>query len=100
MEQVEQLNSRLLATTHEYPDPDYAAYVTKYPWARDDDDYIPSGLQRSPRRAYRDGLEGNLDSALSQVHDDTIDALNSQYLGTDEDMTIDPDYQASDNVVT
>ena len=93
MENSGQSDYDLLYATHEYPDPDYAAYVTKYPW-REDDGYLPSALQGLPFS--QRGYHGN---TWKRGYDGG-ELLGSDAPGADRDVTEDPDYQVSEACVT
>ena len=85
--------------THEYPDPDFAAYASKYPW-REDDGYLPSALHEllpeslggfSPPTKYSSpGKDGN----------DRGEIFDSEVQDPARELTWDPDYQVSDPGVT
>lgn len=99
MEQFGLSDYGLTPTTHEYPDPDYAAYTTKYPW-REDDGYLPSALEdlssKSLGNPSRSGSEGGAGKADEQ--DGGI--LQSHIQEPAREAMWDPDYQASVASVT
>ena len=78
---------------HEYPDPDYAAFVTKYPW-REDDGYLPTALHGLPPESLeenpRPGDHGNGGGEILDVG-----APRAA-----RDGTWDPDYEVSEAGVT
>lgn len=95
MSQSERSEYDLLHVTHEYPDPDYAAYVTKYPWT-EEDGYLPSALHGLPSES----LEENLSSAY---YDDARGFGHDGAEIVDSDIpepTWDLDYQVSEAGVT
>ena len=81
--------------THEYPDPDYAAHVTKYPWT-EEDGYLPSALHGLPANS----LEKNLPSAgydhARRFGHDVAEIVDSDA----PEPTWDLDYQVSEAGVT
>ena len=91
-----------LHAIHEYPDPDYAAYVNKYPW-REDDYRFPSALPAlnglsssplekiSPPRDYGHPRKAGLDNC--EIVDRVVQ-------GPARDLTWDPDYQVSEADLT
>lgn len=87
-------------TTHEYPDPSYAAYANRYPWVGEDDGYMPSGLRTQRQSSWRD------DSPDSDESDQS-EAGSARYQNSAKDLqpfrgeiTFDSDYRASDANVT
>ena len=84
---------------HEYPDPDYAAFVTKYPW-REDDGYLPSALHGLPSEFLgenpRPGDHGN----GRKFGHDGGEILDGDAPGSARDVTWDPDYEVSEAGVT
>lgn len=93
MENSVQPDYDLMYKTHEYPDPDYAVYVTKYPW-RQDDGYLPSALHGLPlsRPEYH--------GTSWKCGHDRDETLDDDGLGPDRDVAEDPDYQVSEACVT
>ena len=85
---------------HEYPDPDYAAYVTRYPWVGEDDGYMPSGLRSQPQSSWRHDSPDNdgLDQSEARSMDHPGFADDDGFF--EGGMTFDSDYQASDAYVT
>ena len=101
MEQVEQSEYDLMHSTHEYPDPVYAAYVTKYPW-REEDGYLPSALHGLPSESLEENLPSvNYDSARNFGHDGG-EIVDSDVPEPARDVTWDRDldYQVSEAGVT
>ena len=84
-------------SSHQYPDPDVAAYVTSYPWGGGDDGGMPSSLRNWSQNPWRGDI----------LHDDherdpvaTTD-MNSQDFDDDTHLSVretsfDPDYEVSD----
>lgn len=99
MEQFDQIDIGLTHTTHEYPDPDFAAYVTKYPW-REDDGYLPSALHRVPSESLEEISRSRNDDRPWRAGDDEDDVLDSDAQGPAREVTWDPDYQVSEASVT
>ena len=93
MERFVQSDYGFIPTTHEYPDPDYAAFITQYPW-RENDGYLPSALHGLPSESLdeipRPGKCG----------DDGGELLDSDAQDTPKGVTWDPDYQMSEAGVT
>lgn len=71
----------------EYPDPDYAAYVTKYPWFGEEHDSVLPGLPSEPDGAWPNGFDDQPTARASQ---------NRPLAGGGE-TAFDPDYEASDD---
>ncbi len=85
--------------THEYPDPDDAAYATKYPW-REEDGYMPSALHGLPSQSLEEvSRAGNYDDPWRGGHDGS-EVLDSDAQGPVRDVRWDPDYQVSEAGVT
>lgn len=81
---------------HQYPDPDYAAYITKYPWAGEDNGHISVELQSS-LVVYQDGNRGTAEDPRGlalETKADIDDLRHSEHL---QHAGIDSDYQASEN---
>ncbi|KAF6230208.1 hypothetical protein HO133_004547 [Letharia lupina] len=85
--------------THEYPDPDYAAYVTKYPW-REDDGYLPSALHGLPPESLEEISRAGVYSSPQKAGDDGGEVLDSVAHGPAKEVTWDPDYQESEAGLT
>ena len=80
---------------HEYPDPDYAAYVNKYPW-REDNGHILSALHDLPlQRSEKVAPPGNYDGLRRAQHDGS-EAFNRNTQWPAMDATMDHDYQMSE----
>ena len=85
--------------THEYPDPDFAAYITKYPW-REDDGYVPPALHGLPP-ASLGGFSPRIKySSPGKDIDYQGEIFDSDAQGPARELTWDPDYQVSDPGVT
>lgn len=99
MEQFDQSEHSPIHATHEYPDPDYAAYVTKYPW-REDDGYLPSALHGSSSETLKvSQWAGNYGSSW-KAGDEESEVLDDDTQRPARDVTWDPDYHVSDAAVT
>lgn len=101
MEQSDQPEYGLMHAdaAHEYPDPDYAAYVTKYPW-RGDDGYLPPALHGLPSESLENNSRpGNHGNTWKPGHNGG-EIHESDAPGPAGDMTWDPDYQMSEAGVT
>ena len=99
MEQFGLSDHSLMPTTHEYPDPDYAAYVTKYPWT-EDDGYIPSALHDLPSEFLRETSQpGNHGDPWKPRHG-RGDVVDSDAQGFSPNVAWDSDYQLSEAGVT
>lgn len=99
MEQSEQAEYDLMHATHEYPDPDYAAYVTKYPW-RGEDGYLPTALHGLPPESLKENLPSvTYDSARNFGHDGG-ESVDSDAPEPARDVTWDLDYQVSEAGLT
>lgn len=84
---------------HEYPDPDFAAYVTKYPW-REDDGYLPPALHGLPTESLQNSsCPGNHGNPW-QPGPNGDEILERKALGPARDVAWDPDYQVSEACVT
>lgn len=99
MEQFDQSDYGLMFATHEYPDPDYAAYVTKYPW-REDDGYLPSALHGLPPESLEEISRAGVYSSPQKAGDDGGEVLDSVAHGPAKEVTWDPDYQESEAGLT
>ena len=99
MEQFALSEYSLMQTTHEYPDPDYAAYVTQYPW-REDDGYLPLALHGLPSESLeeisRPGNHGDPWS-VRHIRGEVVDS-DAQGLATE--VAWDSDYQMSEACAT
>ena len=99
MEQVTHSEYSFMHTTHEYPDPDYAAYVTKYPW-REDDGYLPSALHGLPSESLEEiSRPGNHGGPWKARHD-RREVVGSDAQALAADVAWDSDYQFSEACVT
>ena len=99
MEQSEQSVYDLMHPTHEYPDPDYAAYVTKYPW-REEDGYLPSALHGLPSELLEENLWSGSHVNTRKIEYDRGEIVDSDAPGPANDVRWDPDYQVSEADVT
>lgn len=89
-----------LPTLHEYPDPDYAAYVTKYPWVGREDGYVPPELQDQAS-----GIWNGASLAIDRfdrttVRDRHVDDCSDHLMGPDKEELFDPDYHMSEDGVS
>ena len=99
MEQFAQSDYGLMQATHVYPDPDYAAYVTRYPW-REDDGHLPSALHGLPSESLPEISRPGQHGSSWKAGDDKGEVPDS---GTQEfarEVRWDPDYQVSEAGVT
>ena len=98
MDQDQESNYGVWNTVHEYPDPDYAAHVTQYPWAGSE--YIqPDSLNRY----------GGTWDAVSSSSSESDRSINSdrqlpEYLDGRAGLRMvpevfDPDYQTSNDPI-
>lgn len=85
--------------THEYPDPDYAAYATKYPW-REEDDYLPSALEDLSSKSLEVHSRPGSDSGLGEAGEDEDENLEFDVQRPAREATLDLDYQVSEASVT
>ena len=85
----------LVPATHEYPDPDYAAYVNKYPW-REDDGYLPSALHGLSSESLEDVSRPGNYSSPWKAGEDRGELLDGDARGLSREVTWDPDYQVSE----
>lgn len=99
MEEFSQSNYGLGPISHVYPDPDYAAYVTKYPWLGDDG-YIPSALHGLPSKSLEEIPRSGSYESPWKAGDDESEFIDSVAQAPAKEVTWDPDYQVSDAVVT
>lgn len=87
--------------THQYPDPDVAAYFTRYPWAGEDDGYVPSSLRNWPRSPWRGDIQhddhGLGPGATTDMNGQDFDHDSHLYVG---ETSFDPDYEVSDASVS
>ena len=87
--------------THQYPDPDVAAHFTRYPWAGEDDGYVPSSLRTGPSNSWREDVLNN-DHELDPVANTDVNCQdfddNSHHYG--QETSFDPDYEVSDASIT
>lgn len=99
MEQPEQSEYDPMHATHEYPDPDYAAYVTKYPW-REEDGYLPSALLGLPSESLEENLPSlNYDNTW-KIGREGGEIVDSDAPEPARDGTWDLDYQVSEAGIT
>ena len=99
MEQPEQSEYDLMHATHEYPDPDYAAYVTKYPW-REEDGYLPSALHGLQSQTLKENLPSlNYDNTRKFGREGS-EIVDSDAPEPVRDVTWDLDYQESEAGIT
>lgn len=89
----------LMTPTHEYPDPDYAAYITKYPW-REDDGYLPSALHGLPSRSLKETARTGNHEGLWKAGEDEGEVLDNDAQSPAREVARDPDYQVSEADVT
>jgi len=87
MEQYGESSYDRWSPAHEYPDPDCAAYVTKYPWFGEEDDYVPPRLASGPEGAW----PGNFQDQP------TARGYQSPSWAGPRETLFDPDYEASDD---
>ena len=99
MEQLGQSDYGLRPTSHEYPDPDYAAHVTKYPWLGDDG-YLPSALHGLPSKSLKEIPRPGKYASSWKAGDEEGDALDSDVRAPAREVMWDPDYQVSEAGVT
>ena len=99
MEQFDQAEHSPMHVTHEYPDPDYAAHVTKYPW-REDNGYLPSALHGSPPETLKESLWAGKYGISRRAGDEESEIPDRDTQGPSRDVTWDPDYHVSDAAVT
>ena len=99
MERLGQADSGFMHATHEYPDPDYAAYATIYPW-REDDGYLPSALHDLPSGSLEGVSRYGNDGRPWTIGDDGGEVRDSDAEGPAREVTCDPDYQVSEAAVT
>ena len=88
-----------MPATHEYPDPDYAAYATKYPW-REDDGYLPLALEDLSSKSLEGPSRSGSDSGSGKAGEDEGEVLEFDAPGPAREATLDPDYQISEASVT
>ena len=83
------------ARLHEYPDPDAAAYITRYPWARDDD-YVPTDPMHNINIAERSSPK---EAVLTGSREDTNGLfMDPSSFTQDPGLDFDPDYMSPDSV--
>lgn len=99
MEQFRGSDYGLMSATHEYPDPDYAAYVTKYPW-REDDGYLPSALHGLPSESLKEIARPGNHEGSWKAGQDGGEVLDNDAQSPTREVTRDPDYQLSEADVT
>ena len=99
MEQFGHSYYDIMPATHEYPDPDYAAYATKYPW-REEDDYLPSALEGLSSKSLEAPSRPGSDSSPGKAGEDEGEVRESDVPGPAREATLDPDYQVSEASVT
>ena len=80
---------------HEYPDPDYAAHVTKYPW-REEDGYLPSALHALPFESFEQNARPGNSGIIRRFGHDGGEILDSDAPDPARDVMWDPDYQVSE----
>lgn len=86
--------------SHQYPDPDYASYATKYPWGGEDDGYVLSALRDKNHESWEE-REG--EPSKSHFQGGEIISTYSKYdlpQGSNNDMAFDPEYQVSESGAT
>lgn len=99
MEQFGQSSYGLIPASHEYPDPDYAAHATKYPWLGDDG-YLPSALHGLPSGSLEEIPRPGNHGSPWKAGDDRGEILDSNARGPAREVTWDSDYQLSDSGAT
>lgn len=87
MEQADDSNHDWWSPAHEYPDPDSAAYITKYPWFGEEHDYVPPPLPNGPDGAWQGSFQD----------EPTAHGCQSHFWATHRETVFDPDYEASDD---
>ena len=87
-------------TTHEYPDPDYAAHVTKYPWVGHESNDVELNLPDGHGVAWRDisqrSSRSNFSVALDNHLLENADAHSNLLTIVD---SLDADYQTTDDAI-
>lgn len=99
MEQFGLSDYALIPATHEYPDPDYAAYATKYPW-REDDGYLPSALEELSSKSLENPSPSGSDGGHGKADEQEGEVLDFDIQRPAREATWDPDYQVSEASVT
>lgn len=99
MEQFGHSDYGSIPATHEYPDPDYAAYATKYPW-REGDGYLPPALQGSSSKSLEEPPRPGSDGGPWKAGEDEGEDLDLDVQDPSREVTWDPDYQVSEGSVT
>ena len=85
---------------HEYPDPDYAAYLTKYPWVGGEAGLIQLEVPDHRDEFWRRPSHDNSGSDASRAIDPHIGELTESCTGPlAEADRADPDYQVSGDIV-
>jgi len=85
--------------THEYPDPDFAAYVTTYPWVGGDDGSVKPNTAEKYNVDWQGGSPDSSRSDPSAALDSPIEEYIDDYLMLPAER-LDPDYQTSDGTIT
>ena len=88
------------SAVHEYPDPDYAAHVTQYPWAGDELEHVQPF---SPTK-YDAVCNAGSPSSSGSNHSFASDRQLTEYLDGQTGLQMvtelfDPDYQISDDPI-
>ena len=81
---------------HQYPDPAYAAHVTKYPWVVEEDDCVISGLHSNSLAQLDHDLWPNDGSSVAATNDEQSSDSASSPASCHKRMKIDSDYQANE----
>ena len=100
MEHTVNLNGSDVPSLHEYPDPDHAACITRYPWSGEYQDYEDSRQQAPenwPWHGTPDTYVPHLLSSQGQrVYDDNMARTSSARSGSQSDL----EYQVSDDAAS
>lgn len=97
MENMEESIRGSLPTIHEYPDPDYAAYVTRYPWVGDGGESGYPEPPHEPDRLWGGRSQLHDRSTLHPAEDGDSDEYVDRFPSPNKEITFDPDYRASDD---
>ena len=100
MEQSEESRQGSMPIAHEYPDPDHAAYLTRYPWLGGEANLIRLEAPDHQDKPWRRVSQESPRSDVSAVIDSHTGEVFKNITGFLEADGLDPDYQISDDAVS
>lgn len=95
MDQSEESTYGHWPTTHQYPDPDYAAHITTYPWGGGETDYVQPYLPDEHGGSQGSSVSGSSAGSCMRMSEHIEDFAGLPTVGDE----VDPDYQMSADIV-